>query len=190
MRTRTRAAVLVAAIIAIVGAPAGPASAHGGHNGRGGHVDQNKDFDVEVNRTSVSWTIADGQCSLLPAGTVITGTGTLLDKVTTRNRRDGTMSITFDDHASGTATDQNGNVYEWRYDNDLKQANTIANPNFYTGRMTDSFRLRGGGPLHLSNGFVANIEEDRTAGTFVINPLSSYGDPFNFPNGPNRCDPL
>lgn len=190
MRRRTAATAIVALLATFLGVSSSPATAHGGHNGQAAKVDKNKAKDVQVYTSSVIWTLTDSQCSYLPTGTVVTGTGTLVDEVTTKLNRDGSVSITYDDLATGTATDQVGNVYQWRYDNLLRHANSVASPNVFRGRMIDSFRLSGDGPIRLNNGFVANTVDDRTAGTFTLDPVSSRGDPFTFPSGPGRCDPL
>ena len=54
----------------------------------------------------VAWTLTAAQCPNLPTGTTVTGTGRL------REVQGGRVSI---EHATGTATDQAGNVYSWSY---------------------------------------------------------------------------
>ena len=138
--------------------------------------------------TPVSWTIDASKCSNVPADAVIKGTGmqTVRAKETTR---DGVTRRKFVARAEGTATDQAGNAYRWTYENTLVERNSEAEPPLFAGEMTDSFRLKGG-PVTLRNGFEATFVEGTEAGTAGIYPSSAYGDPFDFPNGPNRCDPL
>ncbi len=137
---------------------------------------------------AVTWTIDADSCSNVPEGTVIKGTGvlTVRQKETTR---DGAIRRKSVARAEGTATDQAGNTYRWSYENTLVQRNSAATPHLFAGEMSDAFRLRGG-PVTLRNGFEATAVDDLAAGTFGIYPSSAYGDPFNFPSGPNRCDPL
>ena len=178
MRMKRIALVLAAA--GLVVGTAGPASAGGSHGPRHGGT---------VVTTPVSWTITNASCSKVPPGAAITGSGTLTDIINEHND-DGVTAVRVDSHATGIAQDQDGNAYTWTYDLRLRSKNTVAAPDVYTGVAVDSFRMSGEGPLRLRNGFVARIVDDRLAGTFAINPISSHGDPFDFPYGPNRCDPL
>jgi hypothetical protein len=136
----------------------------------------------------VAWTMDSVACSLLPGGTVLTATGVLTPKFKSKSVN-GVTTETFDDHAEGTATDQDGNTYTWSYDNALRIRNSAHSTTLFSGDMTDKFRLWGG-PIELANGFDATYVEDRGAGTFGIYPRSSYGDPFGFPNIGGHCDPL
>jgi hypothetical protein len=176
---------LVAALLAVtsvVAFGASPASAHGRHDGHGSKG------TTTVNTASVSWTITDERCSKVPDGTVINGSGMLVDKITVRTGRDGTLTNIVDSHADGTAVDQNGNEYKWRYDNSSKVTNSASEPADFRGVMVDTFRLHGDGPIRLRNGFVADFHFSPTG--FEILPRSSYGDPFDFPSGGGNCDPL
>jgi hypothetical protein len=137
----------------------------------------------------VTWTMDSTGCSLLPAGTVLNAAGVLYPEFTSKTKK-GVTTEHFDDHAEGTATDQNGVVYTWTYDNELTERNSANSPTLFSGKMTDKFRLKTQGATVLSNGFEAIYVEDRVGGTFGIYPTSSYGDPFQFPSGPGRCDPL
>ena len=174
----------------VVVAALGPAGMASGSDGR----DDDEGVIVrEVNVFPANWTLTSAQCSLLPPGTTLTGSGTLTDKKSTETEH-GTIEEIYDDFASGTAVDQNGKTYSWTYDNYVKVENDDDNQTLFTGRMSDTFRLKGTGSnkgrIKLRNGFDATVVDDRLAGTFEINPKSSYGDPFNFPLGPGRCDPL
>jgi hypothetical protein len=93
-------------------------------------------------------------------------------------------------HAHGTATDQDGNVYVFDYSNEFRVSNTTTDPNIFSGLMTDHFSNSGSGPATLNNGFVANITVSADFSTFVVEPVSSFGDPLSFPDGAAHCDPL
>ena len=185
MRKSKRLGAAVLAAAAMSGALADPAAAHDDEQGGGDRANH-----VEVTRREVSWTLTKTECNLLPAGTTINGRGTLVSRMTVSLAANGVVTEEFDDRARGRATDQAGNRYRWEYDNESSVTNSVASPLVYTGEMTDAFELGGKGPISLDNGFVADIVDNREAGTFTINPRSSFGDPFDFPNGPNRCDPL
>jgi hypothetical protein len=137
-----------------------------------------------------TWTMTSDNCPNLPAGTVLTATGSFRE-VRTVTVGQGATTDNDDSESIGYATDQNGNWYRWTYKNTSGLKNSVAAPNVFTGWMKDSFRLgKGSGPLRLENGFVADIVDNRDTGAFSITPRSSYGDPFNFPYGPGKCDPL
>lgn len=193
MRKSKRLGAAVLAAAAMSGALADPAAAHGDDDEQGGGDRANH---VEVTHREVSWTLTEAhtfgsaQCDLLPAGTTINGRGTLVSRMTVSLAANGVRTEEFDERARGRATDQAGNRYRWEYDNESSVTNSVASPLVYTGEMTDAFELGGKGPISLDNGFEADIVDNRVAGTFTINPRSSFGDPFDFPNGPNRCDPL
>jgi hypothetical protein len=175
MQRRRVAVGLVSALAMVSLSTGGIASAHG------------NDGDGEA----VTWTLSWENCSMVPHGTVVEGTGEIDRGFSTTTRR-GITTERFDDRAEGTATDQDGNTYTWTYRNTLTVKNTAGEPDVFSGRMADRFRLSGDGPIKLSNGFRADYVEDRSTDpwTWGIYPRSSYGDPFNFPTGPNRCDPL
>ena len=94
-----------------------------------------------------------------------------------------------DPHARGTATDQNGNVYVFNYSNEFRVSNSVAEPDSYSGLMTDAFSLTGSGPAHLNNGFVADISTSDFK-SFTWAPRSAHGDPISFTTGETHCDPL
>jgi hypothetical protein len=169
----------------LAGATVVPAFAHGGD----GDGEPSSGQEVVVNTYDVSWTLTADKCREIPAGTTINGTTVLVDLVTTKTRND-ISTVNVESHAVGLATDQDGNRYQFFYDNVSTETNSRAHPDVYVGRMVDEFRLAGAGPVHLHNGFRAVITDDRTAGTFKIDGKSSFGDPFDFAAGLNRCDPM
>jgi hypothetical protein len=136
----------------------------------------------------VSFTIPSGQCSNLAAGTTLTGSG--IGKSITREKTAGDITTIINaTHAHGTATDQDGNVYVFNYSNEFRVSNTAADPDTFSGLMTDHFSNSGRGPAKLNNGFVANITTDFTT-FFTLVPISSFGDPLSFPDAAAHCDPL
>jgi hypothetical protein len=174
-----RIAMVLAAAALVVGTAA-PASAGQGHGP--GH-------GATVVNTPVTWTLTSSGCSKMPPGTTLNGSGTRTDIFKERNHN-GVTALSVDSHAEGAAHDQDGNAYTWTYDLHGHARNTMQAPGVFNGIAVDAFRLSGDGPIRLRNGFVARTVEDRVAGTFAFNEISSYGDPFNFPSGPGRCDPL
>lgn len=185
MKLTRRLFALALSTTAIAFAMAGPASARDDERER-----HERDKTVTVSEFDVSWTLTDAQCSFVPPGTKIDGTGSLVVVFTESTNRRGETTWDFDARAHGSATDQDGNVYEWRYHNILRETNTVAEPDVFTGPTTDAFRLKGDGPIRLRNGFRAVVTDDYGAGTVVFNNLTSFGDPFDFVNIRNRCDPL
>jgi len=117
----------------------------------------------------VAWTLTAAQCPNLPTGTTVTGTGTL------QAVQGGRVS---NEHATGTATDQAGNVYRWSYS--FRAVSRSGDSELFV----DHFVLAGAGPATLNNGFVAVIGPD---GADVIH---EFGDPVNFETLTGICDPL
>jgi hypothetical protein len=115
------------------------------------------------------------QCPNLPTGTTVTGTG-ILQEV-----QGGRVSI---ESATGTATDQAGNVYRWSYS--FRAVSRSGD----SALLVDHFVLAGAGPATLNNGFAAVFGPDG------VDVLHEFGDPVNFevftPEGfPTAvCDPL
>jgi len=142
-----------------------------------------------IETSPVSFTIPSGQCSNLAAGTTLTGSG--IEKSITIERTDasGVTTLINATHAHGTATDQDGNVYVFDYSNEFRVSNTAADPDTFSGLMTDHFSNSGPGPAKLNNGFVANLTTDFST-FFTFEPISSHGDPLGFPDGEAHCDPL
>ena len=138
----------------------------------------------------VSFTLSSARCSNLPSGTTLTGSGTARSISTERTNPSGVTTIMNTTHAHGTATDQDGNVYVFDYSNEFRVSNTTTDPNLFSGLMTDHFSNSGSGPAKLNNGFVANITVSADFSTFVVMPISSFGDPLSFPDGAAHCDPL
>ena len=136
----------------------------------------------------VSFTLSSAQCSNLPSGTTLTGSGIAKSITTERTDASGVTTVINTTHAHGTSTDQAGNIYVFDYSNEFRVSNTLANPDVFTGLMTDHFSNSGSGPARLNNGFVANVTF--TPSSFSVVPVSSFGDPLSFPDGAAHCDPL
>jgi hypothetical protein len=136
----------------------------------------------------VSFTLSSVQCSNLPSGTTLTGSGSAKSITIERTNPSGVTTVTNATHAHGTSTDQAGNVYVFDYSNEFRISNTVADPDVFTGLMTDHFSNSGSGPAKLNNGFVANVTF--TPSSFSVVPISSFGDPLSFPDGAAHCDPL
>jgi hypothetical protein len=49
--------------------------------------------------------------------------------------------------------------------------------------------VRGHGPAHLENGFIARITTD-LGEMFTFDPIHEFGDPIDFETGAPICDPL
>jgi hypothetical protein len=127
-------------------------------------------------------------CSMLPPGTLITGTGTLTSITWTTKRR-GHRTVTNSELAPGTATDQAGNQYTFLYSNQSRVSNTRRRPKVYSGIMIDVFTLQGTGPATLSNGFLAKYTTD-FGDLFRLRPIDAFGDPVDFETVTAHCDPL
>ena len=110
--------------------------------------------------SDVSFVITSESCSNLPDGTTIEGSGTLKSITTTRTDANGITTVRNTSHARGTATDQDGNTYVFLYSNEFRVSNSAADPDMYSGLMTDHFSLSGPGPARLSNGFTARFTTD------------------------------
>src|SRR3954451_12617561 len=104
--------MLAGAVLAVGGlvgaAPAGATQREG--NGAG----------PEVTTEPVTFTIAAGTCDQVPPETSFEATG---ERRTVTFERTDDQAVTHQrtvDHAEGTATDQDGNVYDWTYDNRVR----------------------------------------------------------------------
>jgi hypothetical protein len=130
-------------------------------------------------------------CGLLPPGTTLTGSGTETSFTTRRTNEQGIETVINATHAHGTATDHAGHRYAFNYSNEFQVANSVVQPDIYSGTMNDAFSLAGNGPANLHNGFVAGITTNATLTTFSF-PIDreSHGDPIEFPSGASHCDPL
>jgi hypothetical protein len=100
--------------------------------------------------------LSNATCPFVPAGTTISWTGPETASTIVRTDVSGITTVQIVSHASGIATDNNGNRYAFDYSNDFRVSNRSGDPGTFTGTMTDHFSLAGPA-LQLSNGFVANL---------------------------------
>src|SRR5207245_2550922 len=94
----------------------------------------------------VSFALTSAGCSNLPPDTTVNGTGVEKSITTTRIGHEGVSTVENSTHAHGTAVDQSGNSYAFNYSNEFCVSNTVGDPATFSGFMTDSFSLAGGGP--------------------------------------------
>jgi hypothetical protein len=150
---------------------------------------QAKRTERTIKSKPVTFEIKSENCSELPPGTTINGTGTLTETTWTTKRR-GLITVTESELAPGTATDQAGNQYTFLYSNQSRVSNTRRRPQVYKGIMIDVFTLQGTGPATLSNGFLAKYTTDLTPDLFRLRPIDAFGDPIDFETVTAHCDPL
>lgn len=132
--------------------------------------------------------LSSATCAYVPSGTTISWTGPETSTTIVRTDATGVTTVQIVSHASGRATDNNGNSYAFDYSNAFRVSNTVDDPDTFTGTMSDHFSLAGPA-LHLSNGFIANLTTN-LFDVFVFDPINSRGDPIDFSNGSAHCDPL
>jgi hypothetical protein len=132
--------------------------------------------------------LSNATCQYVPAGTTISWTGPETSRTIVRTDAAGVTRVSVVSHASGTATDNNGNAYAFNYSNAFRVSNSVSDPDTFTGTMTDHFSLAGPA-LHLSNGFIASLTTNLND-VFVFDPINSHGDPIDFATGAAHCDPL
>jgi hypothetical protein len=132
--------------------------------------------------------LTNSTCQYVPAGTTISWTGPETSTVIARTDANGVTTVSVVSHASGTATDNHGNAYAFDYSNAFRVSNSVADPDTFTGTMTDHFSLAGPA-LHLMNGFIATLTTN-LSDVFVFDPINSRGDPIDFATGSAHCDPL
>jgi hypothetical protein len=149
---------------------------------------QAKQTERTTETSPVTFEIKSENCSMLPPGTTINGTGTLTSITWTTKRR-GHRTVTNSSLATGTATDQAANQYTFLYSNQFRVSNTRARSRVYSGVMIDVFTLQGTGPATLSNGFLAKYTTN-LGDLQRIRPIDAFGDPIDFEAGTARCDPL
>ena len=137
---------------------------------------------------AVSFTLTGAVCPNLPPEAVLTGEGTLVER-TVVHEHDGITTVSTLERAVGTATDQDGDTYRFVYLNKFRISNSLEDPFVLTGVMLDSFKLVGG-PLALANGFIAEMTVGPAEGQLALEEIASFGDPFDFENLRQVCDPL
>jgi hypothetical protein len=137
------------------------------------------------NSHPVTFTITSSQCSSVPAGADVQGTGLQTDIARVHVTGGVTREIVTS-HAYGTAVDQLGNTYVWSYS--FMQNATSSDGQSWSGSVVDHFSLAGNGPVHIVAGFVGSIAYD--ANSLTITPSTVIGDPIDFADITPHCDPL
>jgi hypothetical protein len=147
---------------------------------------------ITITHIPVSFVLTSAACSFLPPGTTVTGSGTETGVTSQSTSSAGVTSIANSTHADGRATDQAGNVYQFKYNNQYRITNSVGSASVYTGVMTDTFTLSGNGPVLLHNGFVSDMITDPAFSSVTWTTRHVWGDPISFAPGPvfSHCDPL
>lgn len=105
-------------------------------------------------RETVDWTIPAGQCSSLPVGLSVSGTGERHAVINTKENADGSSQIIINDIVRGAAVDSNGDTYRFIYANHSIQSTPVSGLPIQI-EMNDSFVLNGRGAAgNLAVGFV------------------------------------
>jgi hypothetical protein len=137
------------------------------------------------NSVPVVFTITSSQCSSVPAGADLQGSGLQTNIVNTHVTGSVIRQVVIS-HAYGTAVDQLGNTYAWSYS--AQQNATSSDGQTWAGSLVDHFSLAGSGPVNIVAGFVGSVTFD--ANTFTITPSTVIGDPIGFGDLSPHCDPL
>jgi hypothetical protein len=183
---RMRLAAIVAVITLIVVGLGGTASARDDH---GWTVSTFSDGPINFSIVAGN---GPNECPNLPAGVTVTGSATIDHVVKSRTDRGGILHVIDKAESNGEATDGR-NTYRYSYDNVVWSRNSLADPDTTAGIMTDLFILKLRHRTVLRNGFIANATFGPGAPGglgFHLDPIFAFGDPFNFPNGGGRCDPI
>ncbi len=136
---------------------------------------------TKVQFADLSFTMTPERCNQIPAGTELNGTGAGRWIYTTRTDRSGSQHYREEALYKGTAIDQDGNTYSWKYSSYFVSVTTAAGD--VSGYIVDTFVVAGG-PLGYVTRFRANI------GPSGFTPVWTHGDPFDFELQTGRCDPL
>jgi hypothetical protein len=180
-RIVVKRSTVVVGVLAALCLTASSAAAAGGHGLGGPPTVTTVSF---VNGAGLS----NATCQFVPAGTTISWTGPERASTIVRTDASGVTTVSVVSHASGKATDNNGNTFAFAYSNAFRVSNSVADPGTFTGVMTDHFSLAGPA-LQLSNGFIATLTTNLND-VFVFDPINSRGDPIDFATGAAHCDPL
>ena len=133
----------------------------------------------------VVFTITSSQCSSVPAGANVQGSG-FQTNIVNEHVTGSVIRQIVTSHAHGTAIDQLGNTYAWSYS--AQQNATSSDGQNWAGSFVDHFSLAGSGPVHIVAGFVGSVTFG--ANTFTITPSTVIGDPIDFDTLSPHCDPL
>ena len=148
----------------------------------GGSVSARDDSDESAQTViqSRKFTIAKGQCSQLPGGLELQGVGLERTKTVVEDE-DGSVTYFLSSTITGTATDNAGGTYTFRYQ--LQFRKPVQLPG--SAIVTDTFNLTGTGAASgLSTLFRARVTLDAGANPIAFAVLEQSGNPFG------GCDPL
>lgn len=184
-----RLAMFVGVIATLVVAFGGTASAHNDHD-NGWTVSTFSEGPIAFSIVAGN---GPNECPNLPAGVTVTGSAIIDHVVKSRIDRGGIKHVIDRAESNGVATDNANKTYRYSYDNVVRAKNSLADPDTIVGTMTDAFSLKLRHRTVLRNGFIANgtFGPGAPGGLgFYLVPIAEFGDPFNFPNGGGRCDPI
>jgi hypothetical protein len=100
----------------------------------------------EVVTSTASFTIPADQCPKLPDGVSISGSGKSVAIINTSTLGDGSTQTRISNVIKGVATDSNGGVHKFVYENSSTE--TALPSGLHTFSMTDTFVLSGPGPTY------------------------------------------
>ena len=100
----------------------------------------------EVVTSTASFTIPADQCPKLPAGVSVSGSGNSVAVINTSTLGDGSTQTRINNVIKGVATDSNGGVHKFVYENSSTE--TALPSGLHTFSMTDTFVLSGPGPTY------------------------------------------
>ena len=174
---------LIAASIALLGLALWAGSATAASSGA-----SIESVPVSFSLSSTSTNGFPGGCQYLPAGLTITWSGFENSVTVVRTDANGLTTVQNSSHASGKATDEDGNTYAFNYSNQFRVTQTSSGSELLSGTMTDHFSLAGNG-LTLVNGFNSGLTTNFDD-VFIFDNTTSRGDPIDFATGAPHCDPL
>ncbi len=141
------------------------------------------------NAVTVNWTLPAGQCPSLPPGLILSGSGERHQVINEKTGNDGSRTVIINDVVNGTAWDNEGGAYHFKYTNHSTDVSSTGGGTHQIS-MVDSFVLNGkGSAKHMNVGFNWSWTYQDGAGPFDVIPLvnlvqnSTRGDPL-------LCDPL
>lgn len=142
----------------------------------------------DIVNESVTWTLTAGICPSLPSTLSLSGIGERHKVSTAKVNADGSTQVIINDLVIGTATDNQGGSYRFKYTNhsiDISKANGI-----HQISMEDSFVMNGKGSAdHMNIGFKWDWTYSSPSGPFDVLPLANLVE-YSTRNTPLLCDPL
>jgi hypothetical protein len=138
---------------------------------------------------TVTWTLPAGQCPSLPPGLTLSGSGERHQVINESTGHDGTRRVIINDVVNGTAWDNEGGTYGFKYTNHSIDLSSTSG-GLHQISMVDSFVLNGtGSAKHMNVGFSWSWTYQDPAGPFDVFPLANLVQKSTRGN-PLLCDPL